>query len=67
MEIDAEYQPNKKIYSFLAIFWGVLADCDINSECLRFLGPPRFTLWGVMRIIFMKRYGGSIFYKGNKI
>ncbi len=36
-EIEAEYQ-KEKIYSFLATFWGVLADCDINSEVIRCLG-----------------------------
>lgn len=49
-EIEAEYQ-REKIYSFLSTFWGIIADCDINSEHLRCLGPARFTLWGVYRVI----------------
>jgi sphingosine kinase len=58
-EISLEYQ-KEKVYSFLSLFWGVLADCDINSEVLRFLGSARFTVWGVFRVIFMKRYTGTI-------
>lgn len=57
----------EKIYSFLSVAWAIIADCDINSEVLRFLGSPRFTLWGVFRVIFMKRYRGSVIYSGYKM
>eukprot|EP00347_Sterkiella_histriomuscorum_P013340 403365091 len=66
-EIDAEYSPNQKIYSFLSVFWAVLADCDINSEVIRWMGSPRFTVWGIYRILFMKRYHGSLYFNGSKI
>ena len=49
-EIEAEYQ-REKIYSFLCTFWGVLADCDINSEVIRCLGTARFTIWGIYRVL----------------
>lgn len=62
-EIEAEYQ-KEKIYSFLAVFWGVLADCDINSEVIRCVGPARFTIWGVYRVFCLKTYLGSLFYTG---
>ena len=62
-EIEAEYQ-KEKIYSFLAVFWAVLADCDINSEVLRWMGQPRFTVWGVYRTLFKRNYQGSLFYTG---
>lgn len=65
-EIDAEYQ-REKIYSFLCVFWGILADCDINSEVIRCVGPARFTLWGIYRVMCMKRYAGSVFYTGSKL
>lgn len=65
-EIDAEYQ-KVKIYSFLSVFWGVLADCDINSEVIRCVGPARFTLWGIYRTFCMKRYAGSIYFNGQKV
>jgi sphingosine kinase len=65
-EIDAEYQ-KEKIYSFLAIFWGILADCDLNSEVLRCLGSMRFTMWGVYRVICKREYAGSLFYTGQEV
>lgn len=63
-EIEAEYQ-REKIYSFLCTFWGVLADCDINSEVIRCLGSARFTIWGVYRVLCTKQYLGSIYYTGQ--
>lgn len=65
-EIEAEYQ-KEKIYSFLCVFWGILADCDINSEVLRCVGPARFTIWGVYRVMCMRRYAGSVFFTGKKL
>ena len=56
-EIEAEYE-KQKIYSFLSTFWGVVADCDINSEGLRWMGTARFTVWGVYRIICPLNYLG---------
>lgn len=65
-EIEAEYH-KEKIYSFLSVFWGVLADCDINSEVIRCVGSARFTIWGVYRVFCIKRYTGSIYYTGQKL
>jgi sphingosine kinase len=62
-EIDCEYQTDK-IYSFLSTFWGVLADCDINSEVLRCLGPARFTIWGIYRVICRRTYLGTLQFTG---
>lgn len=49
-----ENEEQKPIYSFLSITWAIVADADINSEVVRWIGPARFTLWGVYRIIFKK-------------
>jgi len=65
-EIDAEYQKDK-IYSFLSTFWGVLADCDINSEVIRWVGTSRFTLWGILRVFCIRQYLGSVYYTGQQI
>ena len=62
-EIEAEYK-KEKIYSFLSIFWGVLADCDINSEVLRWMGSTRFTIWGIYRVLCIRHYSGSLYYTG---
>lgn len=39
------------VYSFLSIGWGFIADIDIESERLRMLGSPRFTIWSIARLI----------------
>jgi sphingosine kinase len=33
-----------------------VADIDIDSEMLHFLGEVRFDIWGVMRILWLRRY-----------
>jgi len=61
-EIDAEY--DGRIYSFLSTAWAVVADCDVNSEMIRCIGEARWTLWGIMRVILMKNYFGTLDFKG---
>lgn len=39
------------VFSFLSIGWGFIADIDIESERLRMLGSPRFTIWSIARLI----------------
>ena len=65
-ELDCEYE-KKKIYSFSSVAWGIIADVDINSEAIRCIGPPRFTVWGAWRTIFKKHYFGSLKYHGSII
>lgn len=43
--------PRQKIYSFLSVGWGLIADIDIESEGLRFIGGSRFVLWSIYRSI----------------
>lgn len=38
-------------FSFLSFGWGLLADIDIESERLRMIGSPRFTIWSMARLI----------------
>ncbi|XP_027204200.2 sphingosine kinase 1-like [Dermatophagoides pteronyssinus] len=53
---------NKVYYSFLSFGWGLMADIDIESERLRFLGEPRFTIWSIYRSLALKRYRGRLSY-----
>ena len=64
-EITFEYEPNKKVYSFLSLAWSIVADIDINSEVFRCCGPSRFTVWAAWRILFMRDYYGSLRYIGE--
>lgn len=48
------------IYSFLSVSWGFIADTDIGSDKLRWLGTLRFDLYGFWRLIRLHRYSGSL-------
>ena len=52
---------------FLSLSWGYIADCDINSEAIRWAGPVRMTLWGIWRILSREYYNGTFTYSGTKI
>ena len=46
----------------LFVGWGILADLDIESEVIRFIGDLRFTIWGLWRIVKRKLYRARISY-----
>uniref|UniRef100_T1H2Z1 Uncharacterized protein n=1 Tax=Megaselia scalaris TaxID=36166 RepID=T1H2Z1_MEGSC len=50
------------MFSFLSIGWGLISDIDIESERLRYMGHPRFSLWSVRRLIGLRTYHGKISY-----
>ena len=52
---------------FLSMAWAFVADCDINSEAIRWAGEPRFTIWGVYRVLSLRNYGGKLNYKGQDL
>lgn len=41
----------QRLFSFLCIEWGIIADVDCDSEQYRFLGEARFTVEAVKRIL----------------
>jgi len=68
-ELDLEYNQNlpeneKKVYMVLSLTWAIIADVDINSEAIRCVGSPRFTLWAIYRALFERSYGGSLKFHG---
>ena len=52
----------KKIYSVVALMFGFLAECDLDSECLRCIGMFRTTLMGVVRYFCLRDYFGCLYY-----
>jgi len=62
----ASYQlakTDKTYTSFLSFSWGLIADCDLESECLRWLGAIRTDIWAVYRgILFPKKYRARFTY-----
>jgi len=41
----------KRLYSFLAVAWGIVSDVDIESEKYRSQGSARFTVGAIFRIL----------------
>jgi sphingosine kinase len=67
MEIERE-SGGPKIYSFLSIAWAIIADIDIESEKLRCLGEPRFTIWGAWRgLCSLRKYHMELQYNGFEV
>jgi diacylglycerol kinase family enzyme len=66
-ELTLEYEPERRIFSFLSVAWAIVADCDINSEVLRCMGSPRFTVWGIWRCLSVIRYTGTVQFEGDII
>lgn len=59
----SKYQTANKSYtSFLTYSWGIIADIDIESEAIHFLGETRFDLWAVLRVLFLRRYRARFSY-----
>ena len=52
---------DKKVYSFLSLTYGIIADIDLESEVLRCCGMLRTTLWGVHRWLFLRKYYGCLY------
>ena len=61
MEIESASNPNK-IYSFLSIAWGIMADLDLESEKIRYIGSARFTIYGTYFIACQRNYYGTIYF-----
>lgn len=51
-----------KSYSFLSMGWGLMSDIDVESEVLRAIGEPRFTLWGLLRLAKLRSYPSQLTY-----
>jgi sphingosine kinase len=54
--------PNASYISFLTYTWAIIADCDLESEAIHFLGESRFDVWAVWRILFLRRYRARFSY-----
>ncbi|XP_076871977.1 sphingosine kinase 1-like [Brachyhypopomus gauderio] len=51
-----------KMFSFLSLAWGFVADVDIESEKYRRVGPARFTLGTLIRLTSLRVYRGKLSY-----
>jgi hypothetical protein len=57
------YQTMSRSYTaFLLYVYGFVADCDLESEILHFLGPIRTDIWAVWRILNLRHYRVRLLY-----
>ena len=54
------------IYSFLSASYGYMADVDIYSEKLRFMGRARFDVYGAFKIMKVSTYNIALEYSEQK-
>jgi sphingosine kinase len=48
--------------SFLTFSWSIIADIDMESECIRYIGRLRLDLWAVWRVIALRKYRARFSY-----
>lgn len=68
-QIDNEEIAQNTRVSFLSQAYGIIAESDINTEYLRFIGPSRFELGVTAQVLRKKRYPCDVmvqFGKENK-
>lgn len=52
--------------SVLSFEWAFLADLDISSEFLRWMGIFRLDVWGLYRVLKVIRYRGRLSYSDGE-
>ncbi|XP_069050715.1 sphingosine kinase 1 [Lepisosteus oculatus] len=52
----------QRLFSFLSLAWGFVADVDIESEKYRRVGAARFTLGTLVRLASLRTYRGRLAY-----
>lgn len=57
------YKEGHSILSFLSQTYGIIAESDINTEFIRWLGPARFELGVAFNILQRKRYPCDLYVK----
>lgn len=59
----SKYETTNKTYlSFLTFSWAYIADIDVESEAIRFMGFLRFDLWGALRVLTLRKYRARFSY-----
>ncbi|KAA0706252.1 Sphingosine kinase 1 [Triplophysa tibetana] len=58
--ISVHLSSGVRLFSFLSIAWGFVADVDIESEQLRHIGPFRFIVGTLVRLASLRTYRGKL-------
>ena len=53
---------NKKYTSFLTFTWAIIADIDIESERIHWMGATRFDVWAVWAVLRYRSYRATFRY-----
>lgn len=61
IKFEGEGMNSQVIYAFLSINFAIIADIDLESDVIRPIGPIRFTIWGLFRLLFLRKYDCSVY------
>ncbi|KAI3353035.1 hypothetical protein L3Q82_019607 [Scortum barcoo] len=72
--VSIHVSSSPRLFSFLSLAWGFVADVDIESEKYRHVGAARFTVGTLVRLASLRVYKGKLAYLpaaeeglGNKV
>lgn len=60
--VSIQLSSGPRIFSFLSLAWGFVADVDIESEKYRHVGAARFTVGTLVRLASLRVYKGKLAY-----
>uniref|UniRef100_A0A3B3ZW29 sphingosine kinase n=1 Tax=Periophthalmus magnuspinnatus TaxID=409849 RepID=A0A3B3ZW29_9GOBI len=65
--VSVHLSSRQRLFSFLSIAWGFVADVDVESEKYRHVGPIRFLMGTLVRLATLRVYQGRLAYLPNTI
>ncbi|XP_029006530.1 sphingosine kinase 1 [Betta splendens] len=60
--VSIHLSSSPRLFSFLSLAWGFVADVDIESEKYRHIGAVRFTIGTLVRLASLRVYRGRLSY-----
>lgn len=60
--VSVHLTSDPRVFSFLSLAWGFVADVDIESEKYRHVGAARFTVGTLVRLASLRVYQGRLAY-----
>lgn len=60
--VSVHLTSSPRVFSFLSLAWGFVADVDIESEKYRPVGAARFTVGTLVRLVSLRVYKGRLAY-----
>ncbi|KAG7242390.1 hypothetical protein INR49_023519 [Caranx melampygus] len=60
--VSVHLSSSPRLFSFLSLAWGFVADVDVESEKYRHVGAARFTVGTLVRLASLRVYKGKLSY-----